>query len=64
MEVVINKCYGGFSLSAKAVAKLAELQNRPVFFFICDYRKNFEYSPVTLDQCTGTYFSAFDIPEA
>jgi hypothetical protein len=28
-KVVINKCYGGFSLSPAAVARMAELQGRP-----------------------------------
>jgi hypothetical protein len=33
MKVVINQCYGGFSLSPKAVQRLAELQGRPCYFF-------------------------------
>ena len=32
-SIVINRCYGGFSLSKRAVARLAELQGRKVYFF-------------------------------
>lgn len=27
MKVVINKCYGGFSLSEKAILRYAEIKN-------------------------------------
>jgi len=33
MKVVINACCGGFSLSPKAVKRLAELQGRDCYFF-------------------------------
>lgn len=33
MKIVINKCYGGFSLSPMAVRRLAELQGRECHFF-------------------------------
>lgn len=33
MKIVINKCYGGFSLSREAVKRLAELQGRSCYFF-------------------------------
>lgn len=33
MKVVINVCFGGFSLSPKAVKRLAELQGRECHFF-------------------------------
>lgn len=33
MKVVINTCFGGFSLSRAAVKRLAELQGRPCYFF-------------------------------
>jgi len=32
-EVVINKCFGGFSLSPLAVKRLAELRGEPCYFF-------------------------------
>jgi len=33
MKVVINTCYGGFSLSRKAVKRLAELQGKECYFY-------------------------------
>jgi hypothetical protein len=33
MKVVINRCFGGFSLSNKAVARLAELNGKKAYFF-------------------------------
>jgi len=33
MKVVINDCYGGFGLSAKAVKWIADKQGKPCFFF-------------------------------
>ena len=31
-KIVINRCYGGFGLSAKAIQRLAELQGKPCYF--------------------------------
>ncbi len=33
MKVVINKCFGGFSISNKAVERLAELNGKKAYFF-------------------------------
>lgn len=33
MKVVINNCFGGFSLSPKATKRLAELQGKQCFFY-------------------------------
>lgn len=63
MEIAINKCYGGFSLSPKAVARLAELQGRKCYFFKADMVYGREYIPSTLEECSKVAFwSAFDIP--
>lgn len=60
MKVAINQCYGGFRLSSKAVARLAELQGRPCYFFKQPEEK---YVPITLQECSQTSFwIAFDIP--
>ena len=32
-EVVINNCYGGFSLSAEAIVEIAKAQGKQVFFY-------------------------------
>lgn len=37
MKVVINKCFGGFSLSPKAVKRYADLKNIPCFLFSYNY---------------------------
>lgn len=34
MKIVINKSYGGFSLSPAAVKRMAELQGKPCYFFV------------------------------
>ena len=38
MKLVINKCYGGFSLSPKAIKRYAELNNVPCYLFSYDYK--------------------------
>ena len=57
MKLVINKCFGGFSLSPLAVKRLAELQGKECFFF--DYKD----TPLTLEEATGVnFFMAFSTP--
>lgn len=62
-KVVINATYGGFGLSAKAIARWAELQNRPCYFFV---EPDFSGPYVSIqlkDISPGmTLFYAFDIP--
>lgn len=62
MKVVINKCYGGFSLSALAVKRLAELNGKPAYFFIATARGDLR--PATVEECTGYLglFVAFTTP--
>jgi hypothetical protein len=62
MKLVINKCHGGFSLSPKAVARIAELQGRPCYFFTCQSLGNYE--PVALEHISqrSALWFAFDIP--
>jgi hypothetical protein len=68
MKVVINRCYGGFSLSARAVARIAELQGRKCYFFKHEYKPVDRYIPVDLKDLEnkkgviGASFFAFDIP--
>lgn len=40
MKIVINKCYGGFSLSPLAVKRFAELEGKKCYFFINAKKKN------------------------
>jgi hypothetical protein len=63
MKIVINTCYGGFSLSAQALIRLQELKGKPCYFFKDDYsNSNISYTPVQADDLTGVIFwSALDI---
>jgi hypothetical protein len=63
MKLVINKCFGGFSLSPAAVRRLAELNGRECYFF-----KNMpgDYEKLVSITEEGTrhsmFWTAFDIP--
>lgn len=59
MKVVINKCFGGFGLSKRALLRLCELQGRKCFFFKSGYPNN-TYIPISVDD-KSTYYEAFDI---
>jgi len=65
MKVVINACYGGFGLSARAIQRLAELQGRPCYFFKHDLSMN-TYTPLpTLEEASSDEvfcLFAYDIP--
>jgi hypothetical protein len=61
MKVVINRCFGGFSLSAAAVKRLAELQHRPCYFFR-DNGSGTGFVPAKLEDIGRGYFYAWDIP--
>jgi len=61
MEIVINKCYGGFSISLKAIKRMAELKGRKCYFFDYDIKQEM-YTPTTLDLVTKWSTFAFDIP--
>jgi len=39
MKVVINNCYGGFSLSPAAVKWIAEKQGKPCYFYKSEFDK-------------------------
>lgn len=65
MKIVINRCFGGFSLSALAIKRLAELNNKPCYFFKIEHNENFEsiYAPSTLDDCEKEMlFYAYTVP--
>lgn len=60
-KLVINKCFGGFGLSKKAIARLAELQGKTAYFFD-GHGISGGYSPISVDAEKGLFFSAFSIP--
>lgn len=60
MRIVINKCYGGFGLSAKALKWMADKENRPIYFFVGIN----DVKQVPIEECEGTlFFTAYDVPE-
>jgi hypothetical protein len=63
MKIVLNKCYGGFGLSPKAIKRLADLQGRGCYFFLDKYKPE-RHAPATMEQAEneGMFFSAFSIP--
>ena len=64
-KVVINACYGGFSLSPAAIRRLAEMDGRSCYFFKTDRTsaKMDRYSTITEEEATRSRFwYAFDIP--
>lgn len=70
MKVVINSCYGGFSLSPRAVQRLAELQGRKCYFYrnarTADNRPDFDrYERITVEEADSDFmWFAFDVPDA
>lgn len=65
MKVVINEDFGGFSLSAKAVQRLAELKGRPCYFFTKPTANIIrgDYVPASVEEADAAFmFFAFDVP--
>ena len=65
MKVVINRCYGGFSLSPRAIKRMAELDGRQCYFFTSEGINFDKRIPVTLEELEAKdalFFSAFDVP--
>lgn len=47
MKVVINRCFGGFSLSDKAIKELAKLEGKQAFFFKQESGYKGKYIPIS-----------------
>lgn len=63
MKVVINKCYGGFSLSAKAVKRMAELNGKECYFFTSAMSIPPKFTPVSIEEIGNSMFwIALSIP--
>ncbi len=64
MKIVINTCFGGFSLSAKAVKRYAELTGKACYFFKTEFSGGeSDYVPVPIEDCEKSLFwSAYTIP--
>ena len=71
MKLVVNKCYGGFDLSARAVARIAEIEGRPCYFFNRLAGADlYTLTPTTLNKIETAEkyrysfnWSAYDIPD-
>jgi hypothetical protein len=59
MKIIKNSCYGGFSLSPKAVKRYAELKGRECYFF--KGGSSDEYTPIKMEEA-DMVFTAFSIP--
>jgi hypothetical protein len=55
MKIVLNKCYGGFSLSPKAVQRMAELKGVSSYFFKLDHKHD-TYVPLSIEDATKSMF--------
>lgn len=63
MKVVVNRCFGGFSISPKAIKRMAELNGKECYFF-----KGYsigELEPITFEEAQKNNFSisAFTVPD-
>jgi hypothetical protein len=62
MKIVLNKCFGGFGLSPKALQRLAELKGVACYFFKLDHKHD-TYAPLTMEEATKSMFwVAFTVP--
>lgn len=58
MKIVINKCYGGFGLSPKAIKRYLELQGKECFFYKqVKYRHEGDVDTFEMITDPGTTFS-------
>lgn len=63
MKIVINCSWGGFNLSPKAIARYAELQGRPCYFFMRIDGKWIRASEASEVDYESFIWMAFDVPE-
>jgi hypothetical protein len=60
-RIVVNKCFGGFGLSPKAIARLAELRGQKAYFFT----GGFGGEPRTMtdiNDVKGMFWNAYNTP--
>lgn len=63
MKIVVNKCFGGYSLSTKATSKYYELKGIKAYHFSEDYNsdyKNRKYIP--FEGKDGFFIHTFSVP--
>ena len=65
MKIVINKCYGGYSLSPKALKELAKRKGKECYFFKSEITKGFKtkFTKISIDETEKvSCVFAFDSP--
>lgn len=62
MKIAINRCFGEFSLSPKALKYWMELKGNPCYFFTYSHNnKKDEYEPIEIKDIKSFNWSAFTI---
>lgn len=61
-KIVVNKCYGGFHLSAEATKMIAKLQGKECYFF--KMKSGLNYERVPIEEANHLFVTAFCTPEA
>jgi hypothetical protein len=61
MKLVINKCFGGFGLSPKATARIAELRGQKAYFFTGGFGSR-PRTQVPMEEVSGMFWSAYNTP--
>ena len=60
MKLVINRCFGGYSLSPKAIARLAELRGQKAYFFVGGFGNKPQQVP--MEDVPSMFWSAYNTP--
>ncbi len=61
MKIVINQCFGGFSLSPLAVRRFAELLGKECYFFKTP--NLYTFVPIDISEINGAFWSAFTVAD-
>lgn len=62
-KIVINRCFGGFSLSPKGLKRFSELKGKECYFFKWNIKPN-TYEPLSIEEAQETLllFTTFSVP--
>src|SRR5688572_23180627 len=63
-KIVINKCFGGFRLSAKALKRASDLMGKECYFFKTDFTdlSDRKRIPVSIDKADDVFITAYQVP--